>query len=259
MTQRKFHFTSALTSSGWQKDVSVAVDQNGMIENVEAGVKGGTLITGIAIPAVANVHSHAHQRLMVGLAERAGPGADSFWTWREAMYGFALKLSPDDLEAVAAQAYVEMVKAAFPAWESSSICTTSPMGSPMTSPLKCPCAASRRRSRRALPLPCCRRSIIMPDLAASRDAGQRRFINDADRFLEIYGTLKAVCGTNPLRRLGISPHSLRAVTPELLKTVLNGIEDAARVHIHVAEQTKEVDDCLAWSWQAAGRISARPV
>ena len=113
MTQGKFRFTSALTSSGWQKNVAVVVDQNGMIESVAADAKGGTLISGIAIPAVPNVHSHAHQRLMVGLAERAGPGADSFWTWREAMYGFALKLSPDDLEAVAAQAYVEMLKAGF--------------------------------------------------------------------------------------------------------------------------------------------------
>ena len=72
-------------------------------------------------------------------------------------------------------------------------------------------------------------------------------MNDAERFLEIYGTLETVCGANPLRRLGISPHSLRAVTPELLKAVLNGIENDARVQIHVAEQTKEVDDCLAWS------------
>src|SRR5438552_7542060 len=67
----------------------------------------------IAIPAMPNVHSHAHQRLMQGLAEKAGPGADNFWTWREAMYGFALKLQPDDLEAVAAQLYVEMLKSGF--------------------------------------------------------------------------------------------------------------------------------------------------
>ena len=113
MTQRKFHFTSALTAFGWQSNVGISVDAAGVIESIEPGVRGEPLIKGIAIPAMPNVHSHAHQRLMVGLAERAGPGADSFWTWREAMYGFALKLSPDDLEAVAAQAYVEMLKAGF--------------------------------------------------------------------------------------------------------------------------------------------------
>jgi formimidoylglutamate deiminase len=247
MAQRKFRFTSALTSSGWQKDVGVSVDQNGMIENVEAGVKGGTLITGIAVPAVANVHSHAHQRLMVGLAERAGPGTDSFWTWREAMYGFALKLSSDDLEAVAAQAYVEMLKAGFSCVGEFQYLHHQPDGSAYDEPaeMSLRCISAAEQAGIAI--------TMLPTLynysgfgGQQTNAGQRRFVNDADNFLEIYETLKSVCGTNPLRRLGISPHSLRAVTPELLKTVLNGIEKGARVHIHVAEQTKEVDDCVVW-------------
>ena len=247
MTQRKFHFTLALTSSGWQKDVGVSFDQHGTIENVEAGVKGGTLITGIAVPAVANVHSHAHQRLMVGLAERAGPGADSFWTWREAMYGFALKLSPDDLEAVAAQAYVEMVKSGFSCVGEFQYLHHQPDGSRYDEPaeMSLRCVSAAEQAGIAI--------TMLPTLyncsgfgGQPANAGQRRFINDADHFLAIYETLKSVCRTNPLRRLGISPHSLRAVTPELLKIVMNGIEDDARVHIHVAEQTKEVDDCLAW-------------
>ncbi len=247
MTQGKFRFTSALTSSGWQKEVSVAVDQYGMIESVEAGVKGGTLIKGIAIPAVANVHSHAHQRLMVGLAERAGPGADSFWTWREAMYGFALKLSPDDLEAVAAQAYVEMVKSGFSCVGEFQYLHHQPDGQPYDEPaeMSLRCISAAEQAGIAI--------TMLPTLynysgfgGQQANAGQRRFVNDADNFLEIYETLKSVCGTNPLRRLGISPHSLRAVTPEFLKTVLNGVDKRAQVHIHVAEQTREVDDCLAW-------------
>jgi formimidoylglutamate deiminase len=248
MIQGKFRFTSALTSSGWQKDVDVSVDQNGMIESVETGAKDGTLISGIAIPAVPNVHSHAHQRLMVGLAERAGPGADSFWTWREAMYGFALKLSPDDLEAVAAQAYVEMLKAGFSCVGEFQYLHHQPDGSPYDEPaeMSLRCISAAEQAGIAI--------TLLPTLynysgfgGQASNAGQRRFVNDANRFLEIYGTLKAVCGASPLRRLGISPHSLRAVTPELLKTVLGGISDEARIHIHVAEQTKEVDDCVVWS------------
>ena len=247
MIQRKFHFTSALTSSGWQKDIGISVDQHGMIENVETGVKGGTLIRGIAISAVPNVHSHAHQRLMVGLAERAGPGADSFWTWRETMYGFALKLSPDDLEAVAAQAYVEMLKAGFSCVGEFQYLHHQPDGNAYDEPaemsLRCISAADQTGIAITMLPTLYNYSGFGGQLA---NEGQRRFVNDADHFLEIYETLKSVCGTNPLRRLGISPHSLRAVTPELLKTVLNGIDRHARVHIHVAEQTKEVDDCLAW-------------
>ena len=248
MTKRKFRFTSALTSSGWQRDVVISVDEAGIIESVEAGAKDGTLIRGIAIPAVPNVHSHAHQRLMVGLAERAGPGADSFWTWREVMYGFALKLSPDDLEAVAAQAYVEMLKAGFSCVGEFQYLHHQPDGAPYDEPaeMSLRCISAAEQAGIAI--------TMLPTLYSysgfggqQSNAGQRRFINDADRFLGIYETLKSVCETNPLRSLGISPHSLRAVTPELLKTVLNGIGGDARVHIHVAEQTKEVDDCLAWS------------
>ena len=117
MQSRNFHFASVLTPEGWKRDVTVTVDGHGMITHVGAGTDGDS----IAVPAMPNVHSHAHQRFMLGLAERAGPGADSFWTWREAMYGFALRLSPDDLEAVAAQLYVEMLKAGFTEQEIRSV------------------------------------------------------------------------------------------------------------------------------------------
>ena len=247
MIQRKFHFASVLTCSGWQKDVTVAVDDAGIIESVEAGVKEGTLIAGVAIPAVPNVHSHAHQRLMVGLAERAGPGADSFWTWREVMYGFALKLSPDDLEAVAAQAYVEMLKSGFSCVGEFQYLHHQPDGSPYDEPAEMSFRCISAAEQAGIGI------TMLPTLynysgfgGQASNAGQRRFVNDADRFLEIYEALKGACGAHPLRRLGISPHSLRAVTPDLLNTVLTGIEGDARVHIHVAEQMKEVDDCLAW-------------
>ena len=248
MAQRKFRFSSALTAFGWRKNVGISVDENGMIEKIVGDAKDGTLISGVAIPAVPNIHSHAHQRLMVGLAERAGPGADSFWTWRDVMYGFALKLSPEDLEAVATQAYVEMLKSGFSCVGEFQYLHHQPDGSAYDEPaeMSLRCISAAEQAGIAI--------TMLPTLynysgfgGQASTAGQRRFVNDAERFLEIYGTLKAVCGANPLRRLGISPHSLRAVTPELLKTVLNGIEGDARVHIHVAEQTKEVDDCVAWS------------
>jgi formimidoylglutamate deiminase len=248
MAQGKFRFTSALTASGWQENVAVSVDAAGIIENIKADAGDGTLISGIAIPAVPNVHSHAHQRLMVGLAERAGPGADSFWTWREAMYGFALKLLPDDLEAVAAQAYVEMLKAGFSCVGEFQYLHHQPDGSPYDEPaeMSLRCLSAAEQAGIAI--------TMLPTLYSyagfggqASTAGQRRFANGADRFLEIYETLKTVCDVNPLRRLGISPHSLRAVTPELLKSVLAGIEETARVHIHVAEQEKEVEDCVSWS------------
>jgi formimidoylglutamate deiminase len=164
------------------------------------------------------------------------------------MYGFALKLSPDDLEAVAAQAYVEMLKSGFSCVGEFQYLHHQPDGSPYdeSAEMSLRCISAAEQAGIAI--------TMLPTLynysgfgGQPSNASQKRFVNDADKFLGIYETLKNVCETNPLRRLGISPHSLRAVTPELLKTVLNGIAGDARIHIHVAEQIKEVDDCLAWS------------
>jgi formimidoylglutamate deiminase len=250
MKSQKLHFSSALTASGWAEDVLVSIASDGMIESVEAGAKGGTAIRGVAVPAVPNVHSHAHQRFMAGLAERAGPGADSFWTWREIMYGFALRLGPEDLEAVAAQLYVEMLKAGFSVVGEFQYLHHQPDGEPYDEPaeLSLRCLSAAEQAGIAI--------TLLPTLynyggfgGQPSTPGQRRFVNDAKHYLRILETLHEVCEANPLRRLGISPHSLRAVTKDLLNDVISGLDRInpnAPVHIHVAEQTKEVQDCLAW-------------
>ena len=250
MESRIFHFTSALTCDGWQSGVTVAIDAGGMIVSVTAGSKDGQHITGVAIPAVPNVHSHAHQRLMLGLTERAGPGADSFWTWREAMYGFALRLSPDDLQAVAAQLYVEMLKSGFSVVGEFQYLHHQPDGTDYDDPaeMSLRCMAAADQAGIAI--------TLLPALYAfggfggqAPVAGQRRFITGAEGFVSIYQRLRRQASGHPLCRVGISPHSLRAVTPELLREVIAGIDQASPIHIHVAEQTKEVEDCIAFSGQ----------
>ena len=254
MAPRKLKFTSALLPDGWKQDVTITIDAAGTIEKVEAGNPDKTVkaLKGIAIPAVPNVHSHAHQRLMAGLAEIAGPGADSFWTWREVMYGFALKLGPEDLQAVAAQLYVEMLKSGSTVVGEFQYLHHQPDGSPYDEPaeLSLRCLAAAEEAGIAI--------TMLPTLYAyggfggqAPTTGQRRFINDSNRYLKILSTLDQVTLTNPLRQLGISPHSLRAVTKELLNGVIAGLDGMGRksapIHIHVAEQTKEVEDCLIWS------------
>ena len=248
MQSTKFHFSSALTPQGWQRDVTVSVDATSTIISVAAGSRDGNHINGIAVPAVPNVHSHAHQRFMLGLAEKAGPGADSFWTWREVMYGFALKLGPEDLEAVAAQLYVEMLKSGFSIVGEFQYLHHQPDGTPYdnAAELSLRCLAAAEKAGIAI--------TMLPTLynfgvfgGQPAVDGQRRFVNGADRYLGIYQTLQSACRGHPLRRLGISPHSLRAVTCELLSDVIDGIDPQSPIHIHISEQTKEVDDCLAWS------------
>ena len=252
MQSTKLLFECALTPDGWQANVAVTVDAAGMITGLTAG-SGAPTVSGIAVPAMANVHSHAHQRFMLGLAERAGPGADSFWTWREAMYGFALRLSPDELEAVAAQLYVEMLRAGFSVVGEFQYLHHQPDGTPYDDPaeMSLRCLAAAEQAGIGI--------TILPTLYAFGGfggqpplPGQRRFINGADRFLQIVDSLSIQAGASRLRRVGISPHSLRAVTPELLRVVTATIPAGAPIHIHVAEQVKEVEDCRA----ASGR---RPV
>ncbi len=249
MQSAKLHFASALLAHGWQRDVTVTCAGNGMITAVAGGREGDAQhVPGIAIPAMPNIHSHAHQRFMLGLAERAGPGADSFWTWREAMYGFALKLSPEDLEAVAAQLYVEMLKAGFAAVGEFQYLHHQPDGTPYEDPprMRLRCLAAAGRAGIA--------TTILPTLYADGgfggqppQPGQRRFINGVDSFLKIFARLSEESKGHPLRRVGISPHSLRAVTPDLLREVVAPLPGETPIHIHLAEQVKEVEDCLAHS------------
>src|SRR5882724_2981471 len=111
---QSIHASYALTPEGWRKDVRVAFSA-GRIASVEADVapKGGEERHGVVIPALANLHSHAFQRAMAGLAERRHAGADNFWSWRDLMYRLALSMTPDQVEAVASQAYVEMLEAGY--------------------------------------------------------------------------------------------------------------------------------------------------
>ncbi len=111
----QLHVQHALLETGWQRDVLISIEGR-RIAAIEAGASapaGAERLAGIAVPGIANVHSHAFQRAMAGLVERRGPEDDSFWTWREVMYRFLARMTPDDVEAIAAWAYVEMLEAGF--------------------------------------------------------------------------------------------------------------------------------------------------
>src|SRR5262245_56094848 len=114
----KLHLETALLPDGWRRDVVVTVDHGAIVSTEPAGAAIAQRISGVTVPGLPNLHSHAFQRAMAGLterqgAERRGDATDSFWTWREAMYRFVERLSPDDLEAIAALAYMEMLEAGF--------------------------------------------------------------------------------------------------------------------------------------------------
>ncbi len=241
---------AALTADGWREAVSIAVDATGRIDRVEAGARrdGATVLGGPVVPGMANLHSHAHQRAMTGLAERASRRGDSFWTWREAMYRTVERVQPDQLGAIARQLYVEMLKAGYTSVGEFQYLHHDVDGKPYHDPaemtLQC-LAAAMATGIGFTALPVLYRYGGFG--AAAANEGQRRFVNDVDGFARIVERLIAETRGNPDAAVGIAPHSLRAVSGELLDEALAAVGDrAAVVHIHIAEQRREVDDCIAF-------------
>jgi formimidoylglutamate deiminase len=247
------HAARALTPDGWKSDVRVTIE-NGAIMSVEtgAGEQEGDERHAIMAPAPANLHSHAFQRAMAGLAEVRGKDTDTFWTWRETMYRFALMMSPDDLEAVAAQLYVEMLEAGFAAVAEFHYLHHAPDGSPYAQPAEMAgriLSAARRVGIGVTLLPVFYAHSTFGGAAPRPE--QRRFLCDLHSFARLLEDCRELIKANEGETLGVAPHSLRAVTPDELSEIMALAGDGL-IHIHAAEQVKEVEDCIA-------SLGARPV
>ena len=253
MTDLAYRTELALLPDGWQRDVCLTVGADGTLSSVTNGAPASTAepLAGPVIPGVPNLHSHAFQRAMAGLAERSGPGDDSFWTWREVMYGFLGRIGPEQLRAIAAQLYVEMLKSGYTAVGEFHYLHHQPDGQPYDNlaELSLQVLEAARQSGIGLThLPVLYGYSGFGGEPAS--SGQKRFLNDPQRFLTLVAAIGDAIGGDPQGAVGIAPHSLRAVTPESLTAAVEGLRGFAAdapIHIHIAEQTKEVEDCLAWS------------
>ncbi|HST44997.1 MAG TPA: formimidoylglutamate deiminase [Luteimonas sp.] len=207
--------------------------------------------SGWRVHGIANLHSHAFQRAMAGLAERQTNPADSFWTWRETMYRMAGLFDPDTLHAVASQLYVEMLEVGFTTVCEFHYLHHAPDGRPYADPAamsRALIAAARDTGIRLTLLPV----LYMAGGFDGRplDARQRRFGHDVEGYLRLLDTLQAEVGER--LRVGCALHSLRAVPANAMHAVLAALPPDARVHIHVSEQVAEVDECIA-------QRGARPV
>ena len=247
------HFGTALLPGGWHDDVRVVV-AGGRIARIETGMPPAPDDErhAIAVPGLGNLHSHAFQRGMAGLAERRGAGDDSFWTWREVMYRFLERMGPDDLVAIAALAYVEMLETGFTRVGEFHYLHHDPAGRGYANPAAMSVAIAEAAAETGIAL------TLLPVFYAhggfggqEPTAGQRRFLHDLDGFARLRDHAARALAFLPDAVLGLAPHSLRAATPDEL-TALAAMAGTAPIHIHIAEQTREVDDCLAWS-------GARPV
>jgi formiminoglutamate deiminase len=241
--------TEALLPSGWARDVRLTLD-GGQIATVtpDSAPLPGDDRAECLLPGMPNLHSHAFQRGMAGLAETRGDSADSFWTWRDVMYRFALNLTPDQMQAIAELAYVEMLEAGFTRVGEFHYLHHDKEGRPYADPAEMSLrivAAAAETGIRLTHLPV---FYAHSDFGgAPPSTGQRRFIHDPDAFLALLARLDTAM-TRPGDVLGFAPHSLRAATEAEIACLLTA-HPSGPVHIHVAEQMREVNDCLAQSGQ----------
>lgn len=244
----RLHFASALLPSGWANDVQVVITA-GAIAAVTPDVapSAGDERHAIALPGLASLHSHAFQRGMAGLAELRGDSTDTFWTWRETMYRFALAMSPDDVAAVATLLYVEMLEQGFTRVGEFHYLHHDRDGSHYADPAEMAARIAEAAESSSIGL------TLLPSFyahgsfggAAPHD-GQRRFVCSVDHFTKLMAASRKAIANLPGANIGIAPHSLRAVAPDELAAIIP-LAEGGPVHIHAAEQVKEVEDCLAWS------------
>jgi len=255
MSAGRLFAADALLPGGWAKDVLLAWSDSGQLTQVDAGAQapaGVQTVQGPLIPGMPNLHSHAFQRGFAGLTEYRAGEQDSFWSWRTLMYRFAGRLAPSHMEAIATWLYAEMLEAGY-----TSVCEFQyvhhqPDGRPYADDATLSLALLRAAQKVGIGftlLPVLYQTSGFGGLAPNE--GQRRFIRSTDSMLALLESLKPHCNAQGAC-LGLAPHSLRAVPPEALREAIAGldaIDRSAPIHIHIAEQAKEVEDCIAWSGQ----------
>ncbi len=245
-----FFAERALLPTGWATNVRFEVSANGLLSQVQANAERGDaeVLNGPVVPGMPNLHSHAFQRAMAGLAEVAGNPNDSFWTWRDLMYRLVGQISPQQLGVIARQLYIEMLKGGFTSVAEFHYVHQDTTGKPYADPAELALQVSQAASSVGIGM------TLLPVLYShsgfgglTPNEGQRRFINSTDSYLDLQSRLKPIIGKQPAQALGLCFHSLRAVTPQQISDVTAASDTHCPIHIHIAEQQKEVDDCLSWS------------
>ena len=244
--QSRYRFSCAWLPDGWRRNVVISVDPSGDIVDVAADdvVTTARLVNGTAIPGMPNAHSHAFQRTIAGLAERRNNNEDTFWSWREIMYRLAARITPESLNAIAAQVYADMLKAGY-----TSVCEfhylhNQPDGKPYDDPLVMCHSLIDAAATAGIGL------TLLPTLYQTSDFGgvpplamQRRFALDTDSYLSLLGKMRPSAQHAAQMEVGLAFHSLRAVPFESMRSVLD-VQPASKViHIHIAEQEREVAAC----------------
>ena len=238
----------AWVGGGWADGVTLRTDAQGRWSEIKADTpapEGAEVLPGPVLPGLVNAHSHAFQRTFAGLAERRDSAHDDFWSWRDRMYGVALRITPAQLQAVATHLYTELLAGGYTHTCEFHYLHHREDGRPYAeeaamSQALAQAAQATGMGLTILPVLYERAGFAQPKLRAD----QRRFATDAARVLRLRDRIRG--WKLPNVDAGVAIHSLRAATPDSMHELVRCCEgDAGPIHIHVAEQTGEVDDCIA--------------
>ena len=240
----------------WRNDAVMNLTLEGKISNIETGTPDvvDLSIQGIVIPGMPNAHSHSFQRLIAGMTGPQGNQSDSFWSWREAMYRCANQISPDQFRVVASYVFSEMLKAGYTSCAEFHYLHHQQDGTPYANPAEMSVQLIEAATITGLSM------TLLPVLYCSSGFGQdtvsldqRRFSNSSESYLQLLEILHKIISQENLLTLGVAPHSLRAVPAKVLQEVLASWSDnECPIHIHIAEQLAEVNDCIE-------HLGARPL
>jgi formimidoylglutamate deiminase len=261
--ERRLVCRHLLTPAGWLSPGYLQIASDGRIVSVSPERPAAwdswvaETIDGFVLPGLANLHSHTHQRGLSGHAEGWEHGEDhvTFWDWRAKMYAFVNRLSPDDFEALSAQAYLEMLQSGFTSVAEFHYLHNAPDGRPYDDPAELSRRVQAAASQTGIGL------TLLPSLYMNGGIGkppfpeQRRFLLDVDPFMALVERLKRDESDDSRYRVGIAPHSLRAVGADDLQRIVeysSTLDSTMPLHIHVAEQQREVEESLA-------ALGARPI
>lgn len=255
MAQQRIFAREVLTPAGWRRDQTVEIDAAGRVASITDGAKDADISVGALLPAPGNAHSHSFQRAMAGLTEYRGAKnpRDDFWTWRALMYHFVERLTPDDIEAIAAHVQMEMLEAGFASIGEFHYLHHQADGTPYDNPGELGdrvIAAAKDTGIGYTHLPVLYMRGGMDGRALA--GGQRRFGCTLNQFAGLIEAANTSLNAMPSdSRLGVAPHSLRAVGKDALAFAAS-LNPQAPVHIHAAEQVGEVEEAVT-------HLGARPV
>ena len=241
---------TALTISGWKNNCVIEFDASGRIQSLREDSQSDVDLDlkGTVIAGIPNLHSHAHQKVITGLTEHRIAGQDDFWGWRELMYRANARLDPEQLQTIARYLYIDMLQKGYTSVAEFHYLHHQPDGTPYAdlsemSAQLLEAASEAGIAITLLPVLYCRGGFKDEPVQDS----QHRFFNNPERYLALLESCHSLCAKNPDRSLGFAAHSLRAVSPSAMSSTIEAagpMLEGAPIHIHVAEQMREVNDCV---------------